>query len=517
MTNQLLVVYKTATNLSYQTSSDNGNTWSAVAAVPSSGSAGNSPTLAVTSTYWSTPRTALVNATSGGVGTIFYRYYRNGDSTGWASTLLKNLSQIIPGAYTGHQKPSLTSSGTSSNQTLHVAWEATQVSSGYRLIFHRKATDWVTWPSVYSTTYYQEQQLPSITGLANNTAELLFQYVSQTGVYKMHYDGTNWGVPVSIGDAYGTNPSVSIGNTTAKYVWTSGSVAPYQIKTSTETLSKSTGSPLATVYHRSIAIIDTTTGNWLEVRLDKLAVKTKSGEEFTIPLVEAKEDDKTLTPVNAFINLASSAITLPVEAESLFVHCQVNGQGLSTVKKRDAAINVEITFAPKNAAAFKRSVINIAAEGLPETRRTIAIAASNFAGNEFSLAAQVAGLDNKSSLIASLGHIYEVVETPAGNTLAASAENTTPQEYALSAYPNPFNPSTQIHFAMKETGLATVRVYNLNGQLIRELLNEPRAAGEHTVPWDGRDHRGVAVASGVYFIRFEAGTAVKQSKVMLVR
>jgi hypothetical protein len=103
-TNQLLVVYKTATNLSYQTSSDNGSTWSAVTAVPSSGSAGNSPTLAVTSTYWSTPRTALVNATSGGVGTIFNRYYKSGpDSTGWAS-LLKNLSQIVPDTYTGHKK-----------------------------------------------------------------------------------------------------------------------------------------------------------------------------------------------------------------------------------------------------------------------------------------------------------------------------------------------------------------------------------------------------------------------------
>ena len=121
-TNELLVVYKTATNLSYQTSSDNGSTWSAVTAVPSSGSSGNSPTLATTTSNAGYPRTALVNATSGGVGTIFYRYYRNGDTTGWASSLLKNLSQIVPGTYTGHQKPSLTASGTSSNQTLHVAW-----------------------------------------------------------------------------------------------------------------------------------------------------------------------------------------------------------------------------------------------------------------------------------------------------------------------------------------------------------------------------------------------------------
>jgi len=70
---------------------------------------------------------------------------------------------------------------------------------------------------------------------------------------------------------------------------------------------------------------------------------------------------------------------------------------------------------------------------------------------------------------------------------------------------------------MREAGLATLRVYNLNGQLIRELLHEHRAAGEHAVPWDGHDNRGRAAASGVYFIRFEAGNEVKLSKVMLVR
>jgi hypothetical protein len=48
-------------------------------------------------------------------------------------------------------------------------------------------------------------------------------------------------------------------------------------------------------------------------------------------------------------------------------------------------------------------------------------------------------------------------------------------------------------------------------------LNEYRVAGEHRLPWDGRDDHGRAAASGVYFIRFEAGKEVKANKVMLVR
>jgi hypothetical protein len=129
----------------------------------------------------------------------------------------------------------------------------------------------------------------------------------------------------------------------------------------------------------------------------------------------------------------------------------------------------------------------------------------------------VAGFRNKSSLIASLGHIYEIVETPLPKVLESITETAAPQVFFVEAYPNPFNPSTQIRFAMKEAGLATLRIYNLNGQLVRELLNEYRAAGEHAILWDGRDDHGITAASGVYFIRFEAGQEVRMSKVMLVR
>jgi len=102
-------------------------------------------------------------------------------------------------------------------------------------------------------------------------------------------------------------------------------------------------------------------------------------------------------------------------------------------------------------------------------------------------------------------------------TPATAIVPVIPQQLGLRIYPNPFNPSTQIHFTMKETGPAKLRLYNLNGQLIRELLTESRVAGEHTLTWDGRDTRGVTTASGVYFIRFEAGNEVAVGKLMLIR
>jgi hypothetical protein len=116
-------------------------------------------------------------------------------------------------------------------------------------------------------------------------------------------------------------------------------------------------------------------------------------------------------------------------------------------------------------------------------------------------------------------HVYEIIEFGASKSGGQPGLTTTANnhELRLRIYPNPFNPSTQIYFTMKEDGLATLRIYNLNGQLVRDLLNAYRAAGEYALLWDGRDHRGAMAASGVYFIRFAARDAVKINKAMLVR
>ena len=453
---------------------------------------------------------------SGSTYTIYYHYYRNGpDSTeGWNSTR-KNLSSIVPGSYNSHKKPSIAPSGTSGDKRLHVVWEARSGTSGnYYVIIHRKATDWGTWPSVYSATYYEQQQQPSVTGLANDTVELLFKYYTQNQIYKMHYNGSSWGAPVFIGT--GTNPSASVGNTLAKYVWTDGTSSPYQIKTSTETLSK-TGS-LTVAYHRSIAVVDTSTGAWLEVRLDKLLMKTKSGDEFIIPFETAREDDATLTPANAFINLSSPPVLLPADAESLQVSCQVSAQGLSAIKDASSAVGADIILSGKNGATLGLPVFRATSENIAETKLVLAAKISAFAGSELRLRTQVSAVANNSSLIASLGHIYEFLEESPEEVLGKTTDVVIPKEITLAAYPNPFNPSTQIRFSLPSESQVTLRIYNISGQMVRELLHEQQYdSGEHTVLWDGRDGSGGATASGIYFMRFESGGHVKVSKLTLVR
>jgi len=93
-----------------------------------------------------------------------------------------------------------------------------------------------------------------------------------------------------------------------------------------------------------------------------------------------------------------------------------------------------------------------------------------------------------------LGDLTSVQENHAGMPAVFNLEQN---------YPNPFNPSTTIRFALPEAGSVTLQVYTLTGQLVRQLANGKYANGRHEVVWDGRDHRGVAMASGIYFYRLE--------------
>jgi flagellar hook assembly protein FlgD len=62
-----------------------------------------------------------------------------------------------------------------------------------------------------------------------------------------------------------------------------------------------------------------------------------------------------------------------------------------------------------------------------------------------------------------------------------------------------------------------MRVYDVRGALVRGLVDENRGSGLHSATWDGRDNRGRRAASGVYYVRFQAGGKAWQQKVVLVR
>ncbi|OGG48994.1 MAG: hypothetical protein A3F84_14250 [Candidatus Handelsmanbacteria bacterium RIFCSPLOWO2_12_FULL_64_10] len=102
---------------------------------------------------------------------------------------------------------------------------------------------------------------------------------------------------------------------------------------------------------------------------------------------------------------------------------------------------------------------------------------------------------------------------------ALAAEETAPTAvYALSQnFPNPFNPATQIGFSLAEEGRIRLVVYNLLGQVVRDLVDDYRTSGSHTVTWDGKDAAGRIVASGIYLYRIEANRFSAVRRMVVVK
>lgn len=70
--------------------------------------------------------------------------------------------------------------------------------------------------------------------------------------------------------------------------------------------------------------------------------------------------------------------------------------------------------------------------------------------------------------------------------------------------PNPFTHRTMITYDLPASARISLRVYDLTGCLVKTLIDQPQAAGDHSVLWDGRDDQGKDVPAGVYFYKIEA-------------
>lgn len=87
----------------------------------------------------------------------------------------------------------------------------------------------------------------------------------------------------------------------------------------------------------------------------------------------------------------------------------------------------------------------------------------------------------------------------------------------LSAYPNPFNPSTSIRYAVSEAGNVRIEIYNNRGQMIRTLQNTHSTPGYYSLTWDGKTTTGETASSGIYLYRMVAGEYSNVKKMVMTK
>lgn len=84
-------------------------------------------------------------------------------------------------------------------------------------------------------------------------------------------------------------------------------------------------------------------------------------------------------------------------------------------------------------------------------------------------------------------------------------------------FPNPFNPSLTIPFDLSKDGRVTINIYNLKGQLIKNLVDEDKKASNYRIVWDGKDNSGHIVSAGTYIVRMNAPEYHSSCKIVMVK
>lgn len=113
--------------------------------------------------------------------------------------------------------------------------------------------------------------------------------------------------------------------------------------------------------------------------------------------------------------------------------------------------------------------------------------------------------------------VQRILDWFGSSTGVADAQGAAPLLRLAQNSPNPFRPATSIAYELLAPGQVTLRVYDVSGRMVRNLVDRYQAAMPYAVVWDGTDDAGHAVASGVYFYRLETPGATQTRRMVLSR
>jgi photosystem II stability/assembly factor-like uncharacterized protein len=102
-------------------------------------------------------------------------------------------------------------------------------------------------------------------------------------------------------------------------------------------------------------------------------------------------------------------------------------------------------------------------------------------------------------------------------SVTAAGERAGGPVLASRVFPSPFRGSTGICFVLGGRSHVDIRIYGVDGRLVRALAATALPAGEHEIEWDGRDSRGQRLSPGIYFARIATPGGSLSSKVLLLR
>jgi len=129
----------------------------------------------------------------------------------------------------------------------------------------------------------------------------------------------------------------------------------------------------------------------------------------------------------------------------------------------------------------------------------------------------IALVDIPDSLYNGLAPDMGALESPY-TTVSIEGSNLLPDEFALyQNFPNPFNPTTTISYALAELSDVTLTIYDITGRELIQIVNSNQSSGYHDIKWSGMTAAGNMVSTGVYFCQISAGSNSKTIKMLYLK
>lgn len=143
---------------------------------------------------------------------------------------------------------------------------------------------------------------------------------------------------------------------------------------------------------------------------------------------------------------------------------------------------------------------------------TIRFESQTYVGSDDLEVVDIEALNGRGEHMSLLAKPVYWQETSQKNVIEAS------KDYQLfSNFPNPFNPNTSIPYKLKNDSHIQIYIYDINGRLVKQLFDGYQTSGLHRVEWDGEDHLGKKVSSGVYVCQFRANKVILNKNLILIK
>ena len=387
---------------------------------------------------------------------------------------------------------------------------------------------------------------PSVTSLANGS--IVWAWDDGSSTYKAVNSGSGWTVTEFYSNTKQPNLIISGSKgpiRSTRVVSTSTTGPAYRLNVGTAT-TRPNDDPKALIIqeqysrrvvvarrptHRTGQIGHSTKGNgpvapdssaYVSVELSPLILKLRNGSLASVDFAGPR--DSIIDEQSVWELLASAPVMLTNEIDSIVLCGGAKACAPFALSGKEIGMAFDVVDADRG-TVLKRIGGERVFRGDTLSEFVYRDRVSGIGGRRVFLRPSIRGFEvRRQNLVSTLVHVYTAVGDSSSKPSGALAKESDPlpllpTEYELhSNFPNPFNPTTEIHFDLPEGGNVSLVVYDVLGREVANLVSGYREAGYHRLTWSASGQ-----ASGVYFARFGVTNArgnvayTKVNKLMLVR